>query len=360
MKARTVALKPTIPGVIGVEVVALAGLAIFPPTRATWWPAVVITVAAIAALLVTVHGRSAVGWLAALVRWWRRRRRGPFVVPAAVDIPHGSQLYGVRIVGDEPLARRAKGGAEAITMVAVSGQAYSPTVLTGSATALTPNRLPLDALTELLDQPGGIRLAAIDVVSSGVRVRRGIGYPPLYSTLLADRPAAGQRSTWIVVRLDISRSTDGLGYRSSVGAAAAAATERIVNSFLQRELPSTALKARDLDAALTELGAGLVRLETSRGDVVPPTPTEAWRTVRACPGFLSSYYFSPDDLCMVSTLLARATKLALTCMHSYQTITEHDGCLGMFVAKVCPRRVQLVGTVWARDVRRGIAAAVRH
>ena len=95
-------------------------------------------------------------------------------------------------------------------MIEVTGQAYSPTLLTGAATALTPNRLPLDALTGLLDQPGGIRLSGIDVVSSGLRVRRGTGYPPLYSTLLADRPAAGQRRTYLVVRLDMANSVGGL------------------------------------------------------------------------------------------------------------------------------------------------------
>ena len=234
MKARTLGVAPTIPAVIAVEVVVVAGLVLFPPARASWWPAAGIAVAAIAALLVTVHRRSAVGWLAALVRFWRRRRRGPVAIPAAVDIPHGSQLYGVRVAGDE-----------AITMIAVSGQAYSPTVLTGAATALTPNLLPLDELTALLDQPGGIRLAGIDIVSSGVRVRRGIGYPPLYSTLLADRPAAGQRSTRLVVRLDIARSTEGLQFRASVGAAAAAATERIVNALLQRDVRANALTAKD-------------------------------------------------------------------------------------------------------------------
>ena len=50
-------------------------------------------------------------------------------------------------------------------------------------------------LTELLDQPGGLQLAGIDMVSSGQRVRRGSGYPPLYCTLLADRPAAGGAPT---------------------------------------------------------------------------------------------------------------------------------------------------------------------
>ena len=293
MKARTVGVAPTIPAVIAVEVVVVTGLVLFPPARASWWPAAGIAVAAIAALLVTVHRRSAVGWLAALVRFWRRRRRGPVAIPAAVDIPHGSQLYGVRVADDE-----------AITMIAVSGQAYSPTVLTGAATALTPNLLPLDELTALLDQPGGIRLAGIDIVSSGVRVRRGIGYPPLYSTLLADRPAAGQRSTRLVVRLDIARSTEGLQFRASVGAAAAAATERIVNALLQRDVRANALTAKDLDAALTELGVGLVTPETRPADVAAeavssapaPTPTEAWKSVRAYPGFLTSYYFSPEDV----------------------------------------------------------------
>ena len=136
-------------------------------------------------------------------------------------------------------------------MVEVTGQAYSPTLLTGSATALTPNRLPLEALTGLLDQPGGIRLSGIDVVSSGLRVRRGTGYPPLYSTLLADRPAAGQRRTYLVVRLDIANSVSGLAYRSTVGAAAAAATERIVNALLQRGVRAKPLTAKDLDAALS-------------------------------------------------------------------------------------------------------------
>ncbi|MFZ0831543.1 MAG: type VII secretion protein EccE, partial [Mycobacterium sp.] len=197
-----------------------------------------------------------------------------------------SQLYGVRLVDDE-----------AITMIAVSGQPYSPTVLTGAATALTPNLLPLKELATLLDQPGGIRLAGIDVVSSGLRVRRGTGYPPLYSTLLADRPAAGQRTTRLVIRLDIARSTEGLRYRPSVGAAAAAATERIVNALLQREIRANVLTAKDLDAALVELGSGLaVPTAGPEAAVHSPAPTEAWRTMHTHPGYLTSYFFSPEDV----------------------------------------------------------------
>lgn len=296
MKARTVGINATIPVVIGIEVAVIAALLVFPPARMSWWPTVAVAVLAGAALLVTVYRRNAFRWIIDRLRWRRRRRRTE-TPAAAIDIPHGAALYGVRV------ADRFDG--EAITMIEVTGQAYSPTLLTGSATALTPNRLPLDALTGLLDQPGGIRLSGIDVVSSGLRVRRGTGYPPLYSTLLADRPAAGQRRTYLVVRLDIEKSVAGVAYRSTVGAAAAAATERIVTALLQRGVRANALTAKDLDAALVELGAGLtaVPAEAAAGDspVVPRTPTpvaptEAWKSIAAHPGYLTSYYFSPEDI----------------------------------------------------------------
>ena len=145
----------------------------------------------------------------------------------------------------------------------------------------------------------------IDVVSSGLRVRRGTGYPPLYSTLLADRPAAGQRRTYLVVRLDIANSVGGLTYRSTVGAAAAAATERIVNALLQRGVRAKPLTAKDIDAAMVELGANLAvvpaEAEPDNAPVGPrmPTPvapTEAWKSIQAHPGYLTSYYFSPEDV----------------------------------------------------------------
>ncbi len=296
MKARAIGVNATIPAVVAVEVAVLAAIVIFPPARISWWPTAAVAVVAIALLMVTVYRRNAVKWAVDRVRWRRRRRRTESP-DAAIDIPHGASLYGARVPDGFD--------GEAITMIEVTGQAYSPTLLTGSATALTPNRLPLDSLTGLLDQPGGIRLSGIDVVSSGLRVRRGIGYPPLYSTLLADRPAAGQRRTYLVVRLDIANSVSGLAYRSTVGAAAAAATERIVNALLQRGVRAKPLTAKDLDAALVDLGASLATVpaeaEPDNAPVGPriPTPvapTESWKSIEAHPGYLTSYYFSPEDI----------------------------------------------------------------
>ncbi len=304
MKAPTVALRPRLAAVVTAEVVALAAFVALPPHRAGWWPATVISVAALLLLVVTVHRRNAPGWVAAWARHQRRVRR-PAPVGAAVDVPHGALVCGVRVEQHE-----------ALTMVRVSGRPYAPTLLRGSTRSVSNNVVPLSVLVGLLDQPGGLHLAGIDVVSSGQRVRRAEGYPPLYSTLLADRPAAGLRATRLIVRLDITGSAPGLAYRASIGAAAAAATERIVNALRQQGIRATALNAEELDAALAELGAGLVRAparpdgEADAAERPPPVPVGAaaveygpapgprprWRTVQTPAGYLSNYYFSPEDI----------------------------------------------------------------
>ena len=306
MKARTLGLNPSLPAVVTVEVIAIAALVALPPGRFGWWPAAVIAGVCLVVLVLTVHRRNAAGWAAAMMRW-RSQRRNPARAAAAVDVTQGDLVCGVRV--DEY---------EAVTMVRVTGRAYAPTFLRGSTVSLTTNVLPLRVLSGLLDQPGGLKLAGIDVVSSGHRVRRGTGYPPLYSTLLADRPAAGRRDTWLIVRLDLADSVGGLSYRRSIGSAAAAATERIVNALLQEGIRAAALTGVELDAALQELSSGLAdapeRPEPADGDDadgeagVPAqahsaagsaarSPAEVgWRTVKAHPGHLTTYYFSPEDI----------------------------------------------------------------
>ena len=317
MKERAFGVRAALPVVVATEVIGLVAFFGLAPDRFGWWPAAVITGAAFLLMVVTVYRRNVPGWIAVLMRW-RSRRRRPIEAAAAVDVSQGNIVCGVRV-----------DAYEAITMVAVTGRAYTPTFLRGPAVSLTTNVLPLDVLTGLLDQPGGLKLAGIDVVSSGQRVRRGAGYPPLYSTLLADRPAAGRRDTRLIVRLDLTDSVGGLSYRTSIGAAAAAATERIINALLQEGIRAGALSAAELDAALEELSAGLADAPeppapqeevdadadarapalagvssgasgAGRGGVGGParrTPAEVgWRTVNARPGHLTTYYFSPPDI----------------------------------------------------------------
>jgi type VII secretion protein EccE len=346
VKARTVGARASIPAVVAIEVVALATFALLTPRHFGWWPAAAIAVAVALVLVLTVHRRSAVGWLAAARRWRRARRGVPALAAAAIDVPHGDSLCGVRV--DEH---------EAITMINVTGLPYTPTFLRGAAVVPSPNVVPLGLLTGLLEQPGGLRLRSIDIVSSGLRVRRGSGYPPLYGTLLADRPAAGQRSTRLVLRLDITTSVRGLQYRHSIGAAVAAATERIVNALAEQGIRAEALSAHQLDIALVELGAGLAeapervdaevaskRMTPAMAGVISPLDFSAsdftvsrrrsggsrhratlnaaspygsasvrrgasarsrrpgppvdvgWRRVNTHPGHLTTYYFSPEDI----------------------------------------------------------------
>ena len=72
-----------------------------------------------------------------MVTWARPRRRCrlPAPVAAAVDVPRGVIVCGVRV--DEY---------EAITMIKVAGRPYAPTLLRGSMRSLTTNVLPLDVL----------------------------------------------------------------------------------------------------------------------------------------------------------------------------------------------------------------------
>jgi type VII secretion protein EccE len=343
VKARAVALRPTLAVVVVTEIVALAALAVLPPQRFGWWPGAVLTAVAAVLLVVTVRQRNAAAWLAAAARW-RAHRGGTVAAAAATDVAHGNLLCGVRV--DEH---------EAITMVRVAGRAHAPTFLRASTVSRTTNLLPLPVLVGLLDQPGGLHLAGIDVVAAGHRVRPGTGYPPLYSTLLADRPAAGQRSTWLIVRLDITDSVGGLTYRNSIGSAAAAATERIVNALLQEGIRAAALSAAELDTALGQLGAGLAvaplppaakedpdpELDGGGASIsVIATPVRAkaptqrrtvdvgWRTIRAHPGHLSTYYFSPEDI----TTAALSQMWALRSDEVVQTTSlykvrrvQHDG-----------------------------------
>jgi type VII secretion protein EccE len=335
VKARSVAIKPALGAVIGAEVVAIAAFAVLPPYRFSWWPFVAIATVAVILLLVTVHRRNAARWLLDRARW-RRQRRYTTLVGAAVDISHNGQIYGVRTAGNE-----------AVTMIQVDGLPYEPTFLRGSNVSLTRNVLPLQTLIEVLRQPGDLHVE-IDIPSVGYRVRTGSGYPQLYSTLLADRGAAGHRTTYLIVRLDIQESIRGLGYRHSIGSAAAAATERIITRLQQQGIRSTPLNRDEQDAVLKQLSLGLAQAPTppdspqDRDDDIaadiedqgvlgeqldeqtvralatadakhrapapaakdePRAPRRArlraevgWNTINAKPGFVTSYYFSPEDI----------------------------------------------------------------
>ena len=104
-------------------------------------------------------------------RWTAERLRRGAAVAAAIDVTQGSIVCGVR-----------PDRYEAVTMVRVTGRPYTLTLLRGSSRIVSTNVVPLEVLAGLLDQPGALHLAGIDVLNAGYRVRpRATGYPPLYA-----------------------------------------------------------------------------------------------------------------------------------------------------------------------------------
>lgn len=340
MKARTVTVRPSLGPSVAVVVVAIAAYAALPPWRFSWWPFVVITVAALIVLLVRVRRHSVVTWVAARTRL-RRTRRYTTPVGAAVDIRHGNDVYGVRTEGNE-----------AVAVIRIDGHAYEPTFLRGATVAHTVNVLPLHVLVQFMDQPGGLSIV-FDIASDGFRVRPEAGYPQLYSTLLAARGAAGQRVTYLIMRLDIRESLPGLVYRHSIGSAVAAAADRVIKALRQEGVRAEALSAEEQDAVLTRLSLGLAvpprrpaivdaeladddgvgdedgkgaggedpasdaatavsaqnhvprrhrrraRAAARRADrdqrLQPPVEVQ-WSLINVQPGYVTTYYFSPEDI----------------------------------------------------------------
>jgi type VII secretion protein EccE len=327
MKARTVTVRPTLGASVSVVVAAIAAYAALPPWRFSWWPFAAITVVALAVLLVRVRRHSVVTWVAARVR---QRRTGRYTTPvgAAVDIRHGNDVYGVRTADNE-----------AVAVIRVDGHPYEPTFLRGSTVAHTVNVLPLHVLVQFVDQPGGLRIG-FDIASDGFRVRPEQGYPQLYSTLLAARGAAGQRVTYLILRLDIRESLPGLVYRQSIGTAVAAAADRVIKALQQEGVRAVALSAEEQDAVLGNLSLGLAAppprpaivdpdvaeddeveepaavavasenagkrrrrgsagqaAELDESDRKQPAPVDVhWSLINAQPGYVTSYYFSPEDI----------------------------------------------------------------
>lgn len=311
MKQRTLGFRPVIGAVIATEIIVVATWLVTP----LWEIATIAATVTLVLLTVTVHRRSAAGWVYTVARW-RRNRRHPGVIPVAVDVTAGDMICGVRI-----------DGYEAIAAIKLAGRPHRPTYLHGAA-AITDDTIPLRILADHLKQPGGLRLS-IDVVSEGRRVRRSSGYPALYSTLLANRPAAGQRATHLIVRLDLTAST-GLGYRASIGAALAAATERITSALKQSGCRAAVMTAAELDSHLTGNMLG-ERHNMPSGDILCGAKQHAlgaalrWGAVKTRDGYAATYYHTPQDI--NTATLTRMWALNVEAINSTVALRYTDGML---------------------------------
>lgn len=193
-----------------------------------------------------------------------------------VDIDSDGQPLGVRF-DDHTL----------VTMVNVWGRPYIPTLLRPQG-AETPNTLPLRVIAEQMQRFGlGVD---VDVIAQGRRTASD-SYGQFYAQLLADRPAAGQRTTILVIRMD-TRSPDttaGLMWRTDTAAAVAAVTRRITRALRQSGCRAEPMTATDMRQAVLDMHGG------SEEDI-ESTYREGWKDLTHRGAHVTSYYLSAEDL----------------------------------------------------------------
>ncbi|MEN4466816.1 type VII secretion protein EccE [Mycolicibacterium conceptionense] len=207
-----------------------------------------------------------------------RGEHQPEVPPPAsvIDIDSDGQKLGLRVDGHT-----------LVTMVSVWGKPYIPTLLRPQGSE-TPNTLPLSVISEQMQRFGlGVD---VDVISEGRRTATD-NYAQLYGTLLGDRPAAGQRTTLLVIRMD-TRSPDttaGLMWRTDTGAAIAAITRRITRALRQAGCRAEPMTSADMRRAVIDMHGG------TREDV-EAVFREGWKSLSHRGSYVTSYYFSAEDL----------------------------------------------------------------
>lgn len=205
----------------------IAGAIIIAVTPRQWWAAALIAVAVLLAVTVSYQQATAAGWVRRWLRWkWYGRKAAAHERRSAIPAPFSADIAGINPVG------MRWDGRYVVTMIALHGRAHPPTVLV-PAGAETVDTVPLEVVSGLLTQFGGLELHSVDVVSASRRVAADGSYTAKYDEILGDRPGVGERRTWLVLRLCPQACLAAMTYRGDVGAAAAAATERIRQAVLR-------------------------------------------------------------------------------------------------------------------------------
>jgi len=173
----------------------------------------------------------------------------------------------------------------AVVAVQLLGKAHRPTLFTGSTATYTENVVDVADLLPLLHQTLGLAVESLSVVSAGSRRRSSGDYPRVYDTLIGTPPYAGQRETWLIVRIGSFPNAEALQWRTSVGTATLAAAQRISAALRQQGLRAKVATATDI-----------VELERRLGSSALNAHHQRWHTVRGEGGWLTTYWYRPNDI----------------------------------------------------------------
>lgn len=248
--------------------------------RLPWWALLLIAVLVFAA--VGVMYRGATGWT-----WLRRARRVRHVrrsakarqARAGIPTPFEAELPGVGPGG------LMWDGEYAITMIALHGRQYAPTVLVSEG-AESIDTVPLSVCGALLEQFGGLELHSIDTISIGTRTAQDGQFTHRYEETVADRAAVGERRTWLVLRLRPAACLDAMLYRHSVGEAIEAATERIRQAAVRAGCRAVTCSTEQIRVATAALLAGHDLADYQ----------ERWTDLRVGDDYVTPYRMSGADL----------------------------------------------------------------
>lgn len=260
---------PFAAAVIGGSVV-LTGLS----AQVPWWSTAVVGVLILSTVTVRRRGRTLARWLLDWSEFRRSRRRATIALnerPTVEDIQVAAGSCGIRT-----------DGTTLISLIQLAPNLDLPTVI-AEKTIYTEDTVSVNSLRSLLDHYGVA--VAIDIVTTGQRVRPAGSYSMLYDQLIGPHPVVGNRLTWLVVRLDLERNLSLLSRRGRVAEtgpkALASATHRIAGRLRERGVAAHALPGSAMLDAIRLLHAGFEPSELS----------ETWNCLQTkVPGrFVSSY-----------------------------------------------------------------------
>ncbi len=220
-------------------------------------PALVIAIVAVFALAAGAapvrrrHPHNLVGMIARAAAYRGRRARPDRLATSdeTVDVPltEGGS-YGVRWEGGL-----------LITMMRIDPPPDALTLLRRGEVS-TDQVLPLTEIGKCLSQ-FDIRLASIDVISTGARTASNGVVARLYDSIIGPLPAIAHLTVWLVLRLDPlanARAIDNRGGEATgTLRTAIIATRRVANRLAVRDISTSVLTASEMNAAMRVLTRGV-------------------------------------------------------------------------------------------------------
>lgn len=225
-----------------------------------------------------------IGIMVGVIPWWRQpvwswlalwlRRKRPIELSEPITVANDRAGGGIRYQDGV-----------AVAAVQLLGKAHTPTLFTGSTSTYTDNTVDVADLLPLLHQSLGLTIHSLSVVSMGCRRRSTGDYPRVYDTLIGTPPYAGQRETWLILRIASLDNAEALQWRTSAGSAALAAAQRISAALRQQDIRAKVATATDIVEVERRLGRSALSSRHRR-----------WRSVRSDAGWLTTYWYRPGDI----------------------------------------------------------------